>query len=34
MIFSRIALLNIFGDYAKQRKKKWLGIGLSWIYFA
>ena len=34
MIFSRIALINIFGDYAKQRKKKWLETGIPWIYFA
>jgi hypothetical protein len=34
MIYSRITLINIFGDYAKQRKKKWLGTGIPWIYFA
>jgi len=34
MIVLRIALINIFGDYAKQRKKKWLETGIPWIYFA
>jgi len=34
MIFSRIALTDIFGDYAKWYKKKWLKIRILGIYFA
>ena len=34
MIFLRIALIDIFGDYAKLYKKKWLRTKVLGIYFA